>query len=146
MSTDGEDHDAKAETMAQTLKDHGTALYTVGVGSPEGSPITEPGTNEYKRDANGETVITKLNQELLQKLATTANGAYFHLTSTTTTADQLAAQLDTLEKKPVNDKGGQVAYFLFYPFLLAIAIALLIAEVFTSEKRKLTTQVAWRLY
>ena len=57
LITDGEDHEDKAIDVAKELADHGTVLHTIGVGSAEGSPITEPGTNEYKRDENGQTII-----------------------------------------------------------------------------------------
>lgn len=135
LITDGEDLEDKALEVAKQLADHGTTLYTIGVGSSEGSPITEPGTNEYKRDENGQTVITKLNETLLKQLAQTANGAYLSLGNTSTTSDELMGELNGMEKKTISNAGGYMEYQTFYPFFLAITVFLLIVEIFISERK-----------
>ncbi len=136
LITDGEDHEDKAIEVAKQLADHGTVLHTIGVGSAEGSPITEPGTNEYKRDDNGQTIISKLNEDLLKQLAQTANGSYHPLDNTATVADELMVELNGMEKKAISSAGGYTEYQSFYPFFLAITVLLLIAEVFISEKKQ----------
>ena len=135
LITDGEDHEDKAIDVAKELADHGTVLHTIGVGSAEGSPITEPGTSDYKRDENGQTIISKLNETLLKQLAQTAGGTYHQLSNTTTVSDELVAELNGMEKKAISSAGGYVEYQLFYPFFLAITVLLLIAEVFISERK-----------
>jgi len=135
LITDGEDHEDKAIDVAKELADHGTVLHTIGVGSAEGSPITEPGTNEYKRDENGQTIISKLNEDLLKQLAQTTNGTYHALDNTSTVSDALVTELNGMEKKAISSAGGYVEYQSFYPYFLAITVLLLIAEVFVSEKK-----------
>lgn len=135
LITDGEDHEHKAFDVAKELADHGTVLHTIGVGSAQGSPITEPGTNEYKRDENGQTIISKLNEDLLKQLAQVTNGTYHQLNNTTTVSDELLTELNGMEKKAISSAGGYVEYQSFYPYFLAITILLLIAEVFISEKK-----------
>jgi Ca-activated chloride channel family protein len=135
LITDGEDHDAKAADAIKKLADHGTVVYTVGVGSPEGSPIIEPGTTEYKRDMNGQTVITKLNDKLLKELAIASKGSYHHLTNTSSTADALMDELNGMEKKPINSAGGFIEYQSFYSYFLAFAVLLLLIEVFVPERK-----------
>jgi Ca-activated chloride channel family protein len=135
LITDGEDHDDKALETVKQLADHGTILYTVGVGSPEGAPITEPGTNEYKRDDNGQTIISKLNVTLLQQLAQATKGTYYHLDNTSAVSDAVVGELNGMEKKTINNAGGYVEYRLFYPFFLALAVVLLIVEVFIPERK-----------
>jgi len=135
LITDGEDHEDKAVEVAKQLADHGTVLHTIGVGSAEGSPITEPGTNEYKRDENGQTIISKLNEDLLKQLAQTANGTYHPLDNTDTVADEIMVELNGMEKKAISSAGGYTEYQSFYPYFLAITVLLLIAEVFISEKK-----------
>jgi Ca-activated chloride channel homolog len=137
LITDGEDQDDKAIESVQQLADHGTTLYTIGVGSVQGSPILDPTTNEYKRDENGQTVISKLNSNLLNDLATKGNGSYQLLNSTTTNASNLVSQLNKLEKKPISNAGGTIEYQSYYPIFLAIAIVLLLVEVFIPERRKI---------
>ena len=136
LITDGEDHEDKAIEVAKQLADHGTVLHTIGVGSAEGSPITEPGSNEYKRDDNGQTIISKLNEDLLKQLAQTANGSYHPLDNTATVADELMVELNGMEKKAISSAGGYTEYQSFYPYFLAITVLLLIAEVFISEKKQ----------
>ncbi|MEW5853407.1 MAG: VWA domain-containing protein [Myxococcota bacterium] len=80
LVTDGEDHEGDLETEAKALKDEGIMLYAVGVGSTLGEPIPLPsggaGQQLYMRDASGQTVLTRLNEAALQKLAEDAGGAY----------------------------------------------------------------------
>jgi len=135
LITDGEDHDEKAVEATKKLAEHGAVLYTVGVGSPEGSPIIEQGTNEYKRDNNGQTVITKLNDKLLKELATGFNGSYHQLTNTSSVADALINELNTIEKKPISSAGGMIEYQSFYPYFLGLAIILLLVEIFIPERK-----------
>lgn len=136
LITDGDDHDDKAIEAAKLLADNGAVLFTVGVGSLTGSPIIEAGTNEYKRDNNGATVITKLNETLLQEIATATSGKYYFLNNTSTTASNLANELNTIEKKPISNKGGLAQFQIFYMYFLAFAILLLLIEFFISERKK----------
>jgi Ca-activated chloride channel family protein len=135
LITDGEDHDAKAMDAAKKLTEHGAAIYTIGVGSVEGSPILEAGTNEYKRDKDGQTIITKLNESLLRDLAKATNGSYHALDNTSAVAVSLANELNTLEKKPISSSGGNINYQSFYMYLLALAILLLSIDFFMSERK-----------
>lgn len=135
LITDGEDQDDNATEAVQQLAEHGTTLYTIGVGSVEGSPIIEPGTNEYKRDENGQTVISKLNATLLKDLATKGKGSYQLLGSTATNATNLIIELNKLEKKPISKAGGEVEYQSYYPIFLLIAVLLLLVEIFIPERK-----------
>ncbi len=135
LITDGEDHEDKALEVVKQLADHGTVLYTVGVGSPEGAPITEPETSEYKRDENGQTIISRLNVTLLQQLAQSAKGKYYLLDNTSAVADAVVTELDGMEKKTISNAGGYVEYRSYYPFFLAIAVLLLLAELFIPERK-----------
>lgn len=80
LVTDGEDHEGELETEAAALKEDGIQLYAVGVGSPLGEPIplSQPGSAavQYLKDANGQTVLTRLDEAGLQKLAQDAGGQY----------------------------------------------------------------------
>ncbi len=134
LITDGEDHDDKAIETAKILADAGVVLHTVGVGSAEGTPIIETGTNDYKRDINGQTIITKLNQPLLQQLSKTTGGTYHKLNDTGDVSAQLINTLNEMETKPIGI-GGFVDYESFYAIFLALAVALLTIETFMSEKK-----------
>ncbi|MCU0321434.1 MAG: hypothetical protein MUE72_03410, partial [Chitinophagaceae bacterium] len=111
-------------------------LYSIGVGSTTGTPIIEAGTNEYKRDRNGATVITKLNETLLTQIAEATNGKFYNLNNTSVIAVELANELNTIEKKPINNNGGNIQFQSFYMYFLGFAILLLLIEFFISEQKK----------
>jgi len=63
LISDGEDHDEDALKTAESISQQGIMVCTVGIGSPEGSQIPDSSTNDYKRDAMGNIVISKLNED-----------------------------------------------------------------------------------
>lgn len=132
LITDGEDHEAGIEQVEQHLSDAGVIVNTVGIGTPEGSPIIEQGTGTYKTDANGKTVISKLNEEELKTIAAKTGGTYFHMANTLETSNQVASALNTIEKKFI-EGSGEKTYFSFVPFFIALAILLLVIEIFIPE-------------
>ena len=135
LITDGEDQDTKAIDAAKDLAEKGVIVHTVGVGSVEGAPIIEPGTNEYKRNANGETVITKLNIKILQQIADATGGTYHYLDNTEAVGNDLSQVLNAMDKKEFGTAGGYVNYESYYFIFLAIAVLLLIIELFVSERK-----------
>ncbi|HEV2353450.1 MAG TPA: VWA domain-containing protein, partial [Puia sp.] len=79
LVSDGEDHDPDAAKVAKQLAEDGVQINTVGIGTAEGSPIVDPATGELKKDDQDHTVISKLNEAELQKLAIEAGGTYERL-------------------------------------------------------------------
>lgn len=134
--SDGEDHDPHSTQILQQLADNGVVVNTVGVGTPEGAPIKEPGAADYKTDANGQTVITKLNEKELQQIATQTNGRYFRLDNAGKISGELAVILNDMEKKSIESKSGAREYASLYPIFILIALLVLIAEVFISETKR----------
>ena len=134
LISDGEDHDPNTKDILQQLYDDGVTVYTIGIGTAEGSPIIESG-NVYKTDINGQTVISKLNETELKEIAEKTGGNYFHLDNSETTANQLASIINNREKKLISG-GGEHEYTSFYPWLAALMFIVLIAEVFIPEVKK----------
>lgn len=99
--TDGEDHDSEAITVAREANERGLLTFTVGVGTTDGSfiPITVNGNQDWKRDAQGQPVRTKLNETLLTKLAEVGGGRYFHLNNSHQLMSAVSTQVDQLEKR-----------------------------------------------
>jgi Ca-activated chloride channel family protein len=78
--TDGEDHEGAVEEAAQRASDNGVKIYVVGIGEPEGTLIPvedESGNRTYVKD-KGEPVVSRLNPETLEKIASTTGGFYVH--------------------------------------------------------------------
>jgi len=133
LITDGEDHDEQAIPMAQQIAGEGVMINTVGIGSPEGSPILDPSTNDFKKDANGNTVISKLNEPELQQLAANTNGIYVRLSEPDDAVTALDTQLDKIEKTATGDNSLR-EYTSYFQWFIALALLFLIGEFFYPER------------
>ena len=72
--TDGENHEDDPVGAAKQAAELGIKVYTIGVGSPEGKPI--PMDGELLKDKDGEIVVTRLDEKVLQEVAEAGNGVY----------------------------------------------------------------------
>ena len=135
LISDGEDHDPHSTQVLQELADNGVIVNTVGVGSVQGAPIMEPGANTYKTDISGQTVISKLNEDELRQIAEQTGGTYTHLDNAETTATQVAATLNSMEKKAIESSDTK-QYASFYSFFVLMALLILIAEIFIPETKR----------
>jgi Ca-activated chloride channel family protein len=134
LISDGEDHDPDAAKIAKQLADDGVMINTVGIGSPEGAPIVDPVTRELKKDENGQTVISKLNEEELSKLADLANGMYIRLDNMDDALITLSQRLDSIEKRSLTDTEF-VNYQSYFQWFLGVALFLLLIDFFMSERK-----------
>jgi Ca-activated chloride channel homolog len=134
LISDGEDHDPNAAKVAQTLAQDGVEINTVGIGSPEGTTIIDPETKEIKKDAQGQTVISKLNEAELQQLSTATNGIYLRLDNMDDALITLSQQIDSIEKKSLNDSEF-IDYNSYFQYLLAAALLLLLIEFILPERK-----------
>lgn len=137
LISDGEDHDPDALKVAKALAEDGVMINTVGIGSPEGSTILDPATKELKKDENGQIVISKLNEAELQQISDATNGIYLRLDNTEDALITLSQRLDGIEKRALTDSEF-IDYKSYFQLFLAIALVLLILELFVPE-RKLKT-------
>lgn len=136
LISDGEDHDSKANEIAKRMYDEGVVVYTLGIGTEQGSTITEPGTNAYKTDINGKTVISKLNEKELSEIAAITGGNYFKLDNALNTSNNIAAAINKMDKKLIEGNGGEKQYASAYPLFLGFAVLFLIAEIFIPESKR----------
>ena len=136
LITDGEDHDEDAIKVTKELAEQGVMVNTIGIGSPGGAPIMDKETNDYKKDENGNTVITKLNEDELKEIAFNGNGLYQLYSNTEQVAANIQTKLSSLGETTLVDStfANYKTYFIY--FLIA-SLMLLIAELFISEKRKI---------
>ena len=135
LVSDGEDHDPEALKTAKDLARDGVMINAVGIGSPDGSPIIDPATGETKKDDQGNTVISKLNEVELQQLADATNGQYIRLDNVDDALITMTQQLDSAEKKSMSD-AEFIAYISFFQWFMGAAFVLLLAEAFLSERRR----------
>ena len=72
--TDGENHEDDPVAAAKTAAEMGVRVFTIGVGSPEGKPI--PMDGELMKDKDGNIVVTRLDETVLQDVAAAGDGVY----------------------------------------------------------------------
>lgn len=136
LLSDGETHDEAALQQAQELASKGIMANTVGIGLPEGGSIFDTATNTPRRDASGNIIITRLNEALLQQIATTTNGIYRNLDNTDKTAKELIQQLSQVEKKALGDT-TEFTYHTFYAWLAVPMLLLLGFDVLFPSRKKI---------
>ncbi len=76
--TDGENHEDDAIGAATAAAESGIIVHTIGMGLPQGAPIpvVRNGQRDYRKDKNGQVVVTKLDEQMLQKIAAAGKGVY----------------------------------------------------------------------
>jgi len=137
LLTDGEDNDEGALEAAQNAAKQGLKIFTIGIGTAEGTLVTvtdASGNTDYIRDDKGQVLKTKLNEGLLQQIATATGGFYLPLRG----ADTVDLLYDKgLSQLPKAEGQGRVIrrYHEQYQWFLAAAMLLLIAEIFFPERR-----------
>jgi Ca-activated chloride channel family protein len=134
LVTDGEGHEGDPLAAAQKAAEAGIRIYTVGIGTPQGEPIPEfdERGNQigFKKDENGQVVLSKLDEVTLQKVALATNGHCFRAGPAQMELDALFDELSTLEKKEMEGRlftefEQRFHYFLIPAFLLlAVEMAL----------------------
>lgn len=134
LITDGEDHDPASLQVAQQLAENAIMINTVGIGSPEGAPIMDPLTNTYKKDPEGNTVISRLNEVQLQQLAQTTKGVYVRLSDSEQAVATIMQQLSTIEKTALEDSAFK-DFKSYFQWFLGAAILLLLVEFFLPERK-----------
>ncbi len=135
--TDGENHEDDALAQAQEAVKKGIVVHTIGMGSPQGAPIPTYLHGQlagYRKDKDGTTVVTKLDEAMLQQLAAAGNGIYIRANNTQVGLDILFEQLNKMQKKEYGSKMF-TDYEDRFQIFFGIALLLLVLEFFISERR-----------
>ncbi|WP_132705032.1 VWA domain-containing protein [Winogradskyella wandonensis] len=135
--SDGEDHEGDAAEIAEEANEQGIRIFTIGVGNAKGGPIPIKRNGvvlNYKKDKNGETVITKLNEDTLKEIAAEANGVYINGSNTNEVVETIKNLLDQMDKKEFESK--QIADFKDqFQWFLAFGIFFLFIDIFFLERK-----------
>ncbi|MDC6388023.1 VWA domain-containing protein [Maribacter sp. PR1] len=136
--SDGEDH-SEESTMSSVEEavEEGITIYTIGVGTPKGSviPIKRNGIMEsLKKDAQGLTVITKLNQDVLMEISDEGNGQYIDGSNTDAAVEFIKEELLQMDKKEFEAK--QFAeYKDQFQWFLGAGLLFLFLEIFILDRK-----------
>lgn len=138
LITDGEDHEGDIDAAVDEATELEIKIYTIGLGSPDGLPIPVYDNRGkqvgFKQDNNGQTVLTRLNENILREIADNGNGKYYRGNNYEDYLDKIYSDLSTLEQAEFGVKKVTDYEDRFYYFLIP-AIILLIIELFITDKR-----------
>ena len=127
--TDGENHEDDAVAAAKLATENGIKVFVVGMGKPEGAPIPIDGTMSFKKDKDGNVVVSKLNEEMGKSIAQAGQGLYVRADNTNAALKTISKELDKLAKTDLETKVFSEYNEQFQSFAF-IALFLLLAEVF----------------
>ncbi|WP_299677264.1 VWA domain-containing protein [uncultured Tenacibaculum sp.] len=135
--SDGEDHQEETKQKAQDIANEGVKVYTIGVGTETGGPIPielNGGHIGYKKNRQGETVITKRKADVLESIANVANGKYIDGNKTEQPVKMIEkiisnAQKSEFETTQFSDYKDQFQWFI------GIGILFLVIDMFFFERK-----------
>jgi len=125
--------------LLKQMADEGIIINTAGIGSPQGSTIIDELTGQEKKDMNGNTVITRLNEEELKTIAEKGNGMYQLYTGTDALVNRLDAQLAGMDQRTITEN-SLVNYRYFFPYFLMLVLFLMVIELLISERKSVGNQ------
>ena len=128
--TDGENHEGGAVEAAKEAASKGMQVYVLGIGSPDGAPIPIEGSNEYRKDKDGNVVVTRLNEQMCREIAQAGNGVYIRVDNSSSAQTLLQKEIDKLTKADLettvysnyNEQFMVLAWIIFIFLLIDILI------------------------
>jgi Ca-activated chloride channel family protein len=138
LITDGEDHAGNIDAGLAHLADKGVKVYTVGIGSPEGTliPLYDDAgrVTGYKKDQRGELIQTRLDAAGLQKIAEATGGRFYQVDPTGRSVDDILVEIGALQKGAYAEQ-SLFRYKNRYVWPLAGAFLALLASASLWERR-----------
>jgi Ca-activated chloride channel family protein len=132
--TDGEDNEGGAVEAAKLVAQKGIHVYVLGVGNPAGAPIPIPGTGRYIIDNEGNTVMSRLNEDMCREIANAGRGNYIYVDNSSSAQKKLSEQIDRLAKTKMESQ----IYSEFdeqYQGFIALGLLFLIIDILLMERQ-----------
>jgi Ca-activated chloride channel homolog len=134
--TDGENHEDNPVKEAEEASKAGIVIHTLGIGSPDGVPIPVVinGRKDYLKDADGNIVITKLDEEILKEIALSTNGNYVRASSSSIGLDEIFGDIKKMKKQEL-ESTMYTEYNDQFQIFTALAIFLLVFDFIIMERK-----------
>ena len=130
--TDGENHEDDPVAAAKQAADLGVRVFTIGVGSPEGKPI--PMDGELLKDKDGEIVVTRLDEKVLQDVAQAGNGVYVRAGNSEFGLNPIIDNIKRME----DERYSSIVFEEFdeqFMYFLGIALFFFVLEMLIGDRR-----------
>ncbi len=134
--TDGENHEDDAISSAKAAVEEGIVVHTIGMGLPSGSPIPvlKNGQTDYMKDRDGNVVITKLNEQMLEQIAGAGTGIYVRANNAQTGLNALFDEINKMEKQEMESRTYS-EYDDQFQYFFAVGLLLLLLEFVILERK-----------
>jgi Ca-activated chloride channel family protein len=134
--TDGENHEDDPVSEAESAAKAGIVIHTIGIGSSEGVPVplTIGGRRDYLKDTDGTTVITKLDEDILKKIAISAGGNYIRASNSNIGLDEIFSDIRKMKKDEL-ESTMYTEYNDQFQIFAAIALFFLILEIIIMDRK-----------
>ena len=132
--TDGEDNEGGAVAAAKAAAEKDIHVYMLGIGEPGGAPIPIPGTGQYIIDNEGNTVISRLNEEMCREIANAGNGNYIYVDNSSSAQKKLDKYVDNLGRVEMESSIFSEYDEQFQSFLL-MSMLFLLLDVLLLERK-----------
>ena len=137
LISDGEDHDDIPDSIIKLISENNINLITIGIGQEAGTtiPIKIDGTvDSYKKDINGDVVITKRNSDFLLKIATSSKGEYIDGNSTEDALKLVKTKLDKIDKSEF-ESSEFVEYKQQFQIFILLSLLFIISDIFIFQTK-----------
>ena len=137
LISDGEDHDDIPDSIIKLISENNINLITIGIGQEAGTtiPIKIDGTvDSYKKDINGDVVITKRNSDFLLKIASSSKGEYIDGNSTEDALELVKTKLDKIDKSEF-ESSEFVEYKQQFQIFILLSLLFIISDIFIFQTK-----------
>lgn len=131
--TDGENHEDDPVSSAKRAAEMGVRVFTIGVGSLEGKFIPLP-DGGYITDAEGNNVVTRLDDKTLQKIADAGNGVFVHSSNVEFGLDPIIDEIQKMEDEVMTTVTYE-EYEELYMYFLGVALLFLVIQMLVGDRR-----------
>lgn len=135
--TDGENHEDDPVQAARKAAEEGIVVHTIGMGKPKGAPVPADRTSNtgaFRKDRQGNVVVSKLDEQMLEKIASAGDGVYIRANNTRVGLDKLFDEINSMDKTTYEARKYS-EYDERFQYFIATALILLLLEFLLQERR-----------
>ena len=134
--TDGENHEEDPVPLAEQASEKGVVIHTIGIGSSSGVPVpvVNNGRRDYLKDNEGNTVITRLDENILKEIAFATGGKYVRASNTNIGLNTIFNEISSMKQQELEGT-MYTEYDDQFQVLVALVLFLLVVDVTIMERR-----------
>jgi len=134
LITDGENHEDDAIGAAKLAAENNIIVNVIGMGKTDGAPIPVSGTMSFRKDKDGNVVVSKLNEQMCKEIALAGKGTYVHADNTNGAYRVINKELDKLAKSDLKSTSYSEYNEQFQSFAL-LALLILVIDFFIFDRK-----------